>query len=216
MPIKKYPRGIYWLFNYLYPNKLIVNNQNYKQISSMKTTKNLILVILLSTLFITAKFVKAEEVSAEDEDTSTEDMLDQLEDLSEMDHNTVVEHTKSIEKEMTTRLSDTSKMYTHDEVLPIAYSVLIFEELDQINAIKEAHQKNGKLDDMEASMISNAVVCDAYIKTCFKDSNELNHEAVLSCLSHKAYDTWMDDLPDSVIDLLNVYMPDDEDTSADL
>ena len=109
--------------------------------------------------------------------------------------------------------ADKSASHTKDSIQNLAYKHLIYEEVDSLSATKLKHQaKETKLTDDEISSLSNAIVVKAYIDHKFGDRVEILTPEALTLLDSRNYDTWMDDMPDSVTRLLGEYMPaEDED-----
>jgi len=126
-------------------------------------------------------------------------------------------NTDTIEEEwehvLKTTLSDEGKMHQKDIVLDLAYQHLIYEELDNLKLLKEKHLRKEKLDDEESASLSNALVVKSYIDSQFGERDEISNTEAISLLGSEKYDTWMDDMPDSVINMLDEFMPDDENKS---
>jgi len=124
-------------------------------------------------------------------------------------------NTDTIEEEwehvLKTTLSDEGKMHQKDIVLDLAYQHLIYEELDNLKLLKEKHLRKEKLDDEESASLSNALVVKSYIDSQFGERDEISNTEAISLLGSEKYDTWMDDMPDSVINMLDEFMPDEDD-----
>lgn len=118
---------------------------------------------------------------------------------------------KFIGNELKTRLSDISKMFTFQEVLPIFYTVLHNgSDYDKIKILKENYEKTGVLEepvDQNSGIIINGIVCEYYVKDCFGDNDELSHGQVMECLSVKKYDQfWEKELPKEALQEVNIYV----------
>ena len=174
----------------------------------MKKFLTILLVLSLSALLITN--TKADEASPADnleEDVKPNEETVQSPDTVEEEWNAIVQK----------HFSDDSKLHGKEFLLEIAYTHLIYEELDILNSARAKHEaKQEKLTDEEAASLSNALVVKHYIDEKFGDRTEVTNAEALDILNSDKYDTWMDDMPDHVINSLDEFMPDEDEEGVDL
>merc|ERR1719469_1808907 len=148
-----------------------------------------------------------EPMEGEDDDLS--DMYDDdLEDSSAVD--------EEWEKIVSTTFGDSSAMHQFQAVLDMAYQHLIYEEMDELNALMSKHERKSTLNDEEAATLSNAMVAKSYVEEKFGDKTEVTNAEALTILNHDNYDLWMDNMPDDIIQKIDQFMPDEDVEKTDL
>ncbi len=115
---------------------------------------------------------------------------------------------------LSTTLSNPDTIHEFDAILTIAYQHLIYEELDELNALLDKHARKERLEDEESATLSNAMVVKSYIQEKFAGKTQVTNAEALNILNHDLYDKWMDNMPDEIISKIDQFMPDEE--KADL
>ena len=157
-----------------------------------------------------AEETSSEEVTSSEPPAEDESAEDDDDDNSELEGGATDSLDEEWETVLKTTLADAAKMHTKEEVLDLAYQHLIYEELDNLKELRTKHENKTKLDDEEAASLSNAVVVKSYIDAQFGERTEMPNQEVIDILNSEKYDNWMDDMPDSVINQLDEFMPDEE------
>ena len=147
-----------------------------------------------------------EEDEDEDDDDDDDDLSlqddDEKEDTIENDW----------EETLKSTLANKDAYHNKDTILNLAYTHLVYEDVDQLSALRLKHQeKDTKLNDEESASLSNALVVKSYVDEKFGDRSEISNDEAIMILGSERYDKWMDDMPDNVISLLDTYMTDESD-----
>ena len=193
----------------------------------MKKLSILLLVCIIGALCLST--VKCEETAegktADDLkktlDEAEENMADDYEndDLPSLDDDDL-EGGSAVDEEwqkiVSTTFGDSSAMHQFQVILDMAYQHLIYEEMDELNALILKHERKDTLNDEEAATLSNAMVAKSYVEEKFGDKTEITNAEALEILNHDNYDTWMDNMPDDIIQKIDQFMPDEDAGKTDL
>lgn len=172
--------------------------------------KNLIICLQLSNLLITFQFTKAVTVSQTDaeDDSNLDDDIDlDLDDI--LDADSIPEYKKMMAQIRSDHLSDSSRMFTYDQVMELAYEPLIFVKPESVMLLRHKHEIHRlKLNEEDGAIVSGAMACAEYVKTFFigQDRTELSNNEVIDQLSLVKYEKWMENMPEEVIDMIDEYV----------
>ena len=156
---------------------------------------------------------QAEETMGADGDGENDD---DLPDMDDDDYDTGSPVDEEWEKIVSTTFGDSSAMHQFQAVLDMAYQHLIYEEMDELNALMSKHERKSTLNDEEAATLSNAMVAKSYVEEKFGDKTEVTNAEALTILNHDNYDLWMDNMPDDIIQKIDQFMPDEDVEKTDL
>ena len=120
------------------------------------------------------------------------------------------------QKIVSTTFGDSSAMHQFQVILDMAYQHLIYEEMDELNALILKHERKDTLNDEEAATLSNAMVAKSYVEEKFGDKTEVTNAEALEIMNHDNYDTWMDNMPDDIISKIDQFMPNEVSDKTDL
>ena len=171
-----------------------------------------------------AENLEAELKNAEDamkqHDETIKDLEDQADtDLPEMDDDDLGDDSAVDEewkKVLASTFSDDSAVHQYQTILDLAYQHLIYEEMDELNNLLQKHERREKLNDEDAATLSNAMVVKSYVEEKFGGKTEVTNQEALDILNHDNYDTWMDNMPDDIIQKIDQFMPDEDSNKTDL
>ena len=196
----------------------------------MKKLSILLLVCIIGALCLST--VKCDEPTVEDaeklddvmnragvNDDQVEPMEGEDDDVADMDDDDYEDSTavdEEWQKIVETTFGDSSAMHQFKVILDMAYQHLIYEEMDELNALILKHERKDTLNDEEAATLSNAMVAKSYVEEKFGDKTEVTNAEALEILNHDNYDTWMDNMPDDIIQKIDQFMPDETADKTDL
>ena len=184
----------------------------------MKINKQFIGIFIISLVALVT-VIKADETVAPTESLSPDlvDVAEDIEDDAEMKELEEGMKGDSIEEEwnsvLKSQFSDQNATHDKTKILNLAYQHLIYEDLETLGGLKEKHERKEKLNDEEAASLSNAYVAKSYIDMKFGDKEQVTNDEAVEILNSDKYDAWMDDMPDSVINMLDEFMPDEDSES---
>ena len=139
-----------------------------------------------------------------------------LPDMDDEDFDNVSAVDEEWKKVLAEKFGDDNVTHQFQTILDLAYQHLIYEEMDELTTLMNKHDKKEKLNDEEAATLSNAMVVKSYVEEKFGGKSEVSNAEALEILNHDNYDSWMDNMPDDIIQKIDQFMPDEESNKTDL